>query len=92
VLDALRIFAVVNAALLGLICFYLAANRKVGLTVDTRLRFFGVVLTTIFTCVHEGEQVGKPFIWWALPLLLLINIVFSLGIVLGARNNWRSRG
>lgn len=37
-----------------------------------------------FVVVQEAEQIGKPFIWWRLPLLLIITLCTLAAL-------WRSK-
>lgn len=75
VIDALRMLAIVTAALLLVMIGVLITRKRIGTNQPgDRSWLAGIAVFLVFSAVQEAQQLGKPFIWWRLPMLIIGNL------------------
>jgi hypothetical protein len=85
VVDLVRITAVLIAGVC-MVLMALRAHRARVIAGDGFAPWATAALlgSMVFVIAQEAQQIGKPFVWWRLPLLLLI-------VLCTLRALWRSR-
>lgn len=86
-LDVLR----VGSSVLALVALVGVSAILFTRRVSVRLRYLCLALVPLFALgiIQELQQVGKPFIWWRLPLITLGELFALYGLFAGERGDSR---
>lgn len=88
--DVLRGFALFTAVcLIVMLLVLIFRPRKTTNLRGDRLWCFWGVGYCVLAIAQESGQIGKPLLWWRLPLILLVNIVGLLAITMRLREEVR---
>lgn len=82
VLNACRIVAVLTSGLILLMLVWLTLRARTSHSLPgDRYWTAGTAVYAVFALVQEAQQIGEPFVWWRLPLLLTANTLVCLGLI-----------
>lgn len=90
--DVLRGFTIVVAGALMIYTGGLVLHwRKVPYDFGRKLRYLALFGYAVMTAMEEYHQIGRPFVFWRCPLLLVTSLAALLGMMLPDIDTWKDR-
>lgn len=81
VIDGFRLLASAMGAALSLsLVFLLKDWRCSDLPRPQKARYVALILFGVLSCLQEAQQIGKPFLVWRLPMILLASSIGLYGL------------
>lgn len=79
--DVLRLIVIaVGGAIFGMVLMRIITHRLYHWTLKRVSSLVAIAVMGLFAALQEFQQLGRPIVWWRLPLLIAFVICAGVGV------------